>query len=69
MKDGRMLSKYLKITVFKRSGSKTTNTFSEDNENTTHFGFQTIEKSEKTKKGKDFISFLIFILLQKVDKR
>lgn len=43
-----MLSKYLRTTVVKCNYSKT---FSEDNENTTHFGFQTIEKSEKTKKG------------------
>ncbi|XP_012229569.2 2-methoxy-6-polyprenyl-1,4-benzoquinol methylase, mitochondrial [Linepithema humile] len=53
MKEGRMLSKYLRITVVKRSYSKAASTFSEGNENTTHFGFQTVETSEKTKKVYD----------------
>lgn len=53
MKEGRMLSKFLRTGVVKRSCSKTTSTFSDDDEKMTHFGFQTVEKSEKAKKVHD----------------
>lgn len=49
MKKSRMLDKYLRTAVIKRSYSRTVNSSSEnDDEKTTHFGFQTIKESEKT---------------------
>ncbi|GAB1866346.1 2-methoxy-6-polyprenyl-1,4-benzoquinol methylase, mitochondrial [Camponotus japonicus] len=49
MKESRMLDRYLKTVITKCNYSKTTNfASSENNEKTTHFGFQTIKESEKT---------------------
>jgi len=52
IKESQILDRYcLKIAVTKRGYSKTASTPSEDDEKSTHFGFQTIKESEKTKKG------------------
>lgn len=63
-----MLNRYVRTSVGKRSCSKVANTFSEDDENKTHFGFQTVEKSEKAKKGKDFIHFFLISMYKKIVK-
>jgi len=52
IKKSRLLNRYcLKAAVTKRDYSKTASTPSEDDEKSTHFGFQTIKESEKAKKG------------------
>lgn len=53
MKESRMLDRYFKTVITKCNYSKTMNfESSENNEKTTHFGFQTIKESEKTNEGK-----------------
>lgn len=55
IKKSRVLDRCLKAAVTKRDYSKAASTPSEDDDKLTHFGFQTIEESEKAKKGKDSI--------------
>lgn len=54
IKESRILDRCLKAAVIKRDYSKAANTPSEDDKRSTHFGFQTVEESEKVKKGKDY---------------
>ncbi|XP_018369359.1 PREDICTED: 2-methoxy-6-polyprenyl-1,4-benzoquinol methylase, mitochondrial isoform X2 [Trachymyrmex cornetzi] len=49
IKESRVLNRYLKAAVTTRGYSKTTSTSSEDDERSTHFGFQTIKESQKAK--------------------
>jgi len=55
IKKSRVLDRCLKAAVTKRDYSKGASTPSEDDDRSTHFGFQTVEESEKAKKGKDSI--------------
>ncbi|KAG5337430.1 COQ5 protein, partial [Acromyrmex charruanus] len=47
IKENRILDRYLKAAVTTRGYSKTTSTSSENDERSTHFGFQTIKESQK----------------------
>ncbi|XP_029679397.1 2-methoxy-6-polyprenyl-1,4-benzoquinol methylase, mitochondrial-like [Formica exsecta] len=49
MKERQMLNRYLKTVVTKCNYSRTANSSSENDEKTTHFGFQTVKESEKMK--------------------
>jgi hypothetical protein len=40
----------------------TANMSKQNDEETTHFGFQTIRESEKIKEGKNFVAFAIVVL-------
>lgn len=55
MKKSRMLDRYFRTAVIKRGYSRTANPSSEnDDDKTTHFGFQTIKESEKMNEGKSY---------------
>jgi len=65
IKESRILDRYcLKAAATKRSYSKTASTPSENDEKSTHFGFQTIKESEKTKKGNSsfFVEKALFFI-------
>ncbi|KAG5312967.1 COQ5 protein, partial [Pseudoatta argentina] len=47
IKENRILDRYLKAAVTTRGYSKTTSTSSENDERSTHFGFQAIKESQK----------------------
>ncbi|KYM92763.1 Ubiquinone biosynthesis methyltransferase COQ5, mitochondrial [Atta colombica] len=49
IKKSRILDRYLRTVITIRGYSKTANTSSEDNERTTHFGFQTIKENQKAR--------------------
>lgn len=52
VKESRMLDRYLRTVITKCNYSITANFESaENNEKTTHFGFQTIKENEKISKG------------------
>lgn len=57
----KILTRRIKAVVIKRNYSKTSNVLLEDDEKTTHFGFQTIKETDKTKEGEDFITFIKFV--------
>jgi len=49
IKERRIVDKFLRAAIAKRGYSKTASTLSEDEERSTHFGFQTVKESEKAK--------------------
>lgn len=48
-----MLDRCLRVAVAKRDYSRAANASSKDDEESTHFGFQTVKESEKAERGKD----------------
>lgn len=65
IKRSQILSRRIKSAVIKRNCSKTSNASLEDDEKTTHFGFQTIKETEKAKEGETLITSIVIFLILK----
>lgn len=58
IKESRILDRFLKAAVTTRGYSKTASSSSENDERSTHFGFQKVKENQKAKEGKNSIIFV-----------